>query len=59
MLRAYDGFLSGARHREIGAVLFGEWAASDGWNSGYRTRVQRLIHSARKMAEGGYLSLLL
>jgi len=59
MLRACDGLHSGAHHREIGAAIFGEQAVRDGWDAGYRTRVQRLIRSARKMIDGGYLKLLL
>lgn len=59
MLRACDGFHSGAGHREIGVAIYGEKAVRDGWDAGYKTRVQRLIRSARKMIDGGYLSLLL
>lgn len=59
MLRAYDGLSLGATYREIGAAIYGEEAVQDGWEAGYRTRVQRLIRSAKKMINGGYLRLLL
>jgi len=58
MLRAWDGAQSGACRREIGRAIYGEWAGRDGWNEAYRSRVQRLIRSAKKMVNGGYLSLL-
>lgn len=58
MARAWDGVCTGARQREIAAVLFGERAARTGWDEGYRTRVQRLIRSAERMVGGGYLGLL-
>ena len=59
MLRAWDGIQAGARQREIAAVLFGERAATrDGWESGYRARVQRLVRAATQMVDGGYLSIL-
>lgn len=58
MLRAWDGAQSGACRREIGTAIFGQWAGGDGWNEAYRSRVQRLIRSAKKMVDGGYLSFL-
>lgn len=58
MIRAWDGAQSGACRREIGRVIYGEWAGGDGWDEAYRSRVQRLIRSANKMVDGGYLTLL-
>ncbi|WP_265519616.1 DUF2285 domain-containing protein [Nitratireductor luteus] len=58
MLRAWDGIEAGASRRDIATVLFGQRAATEDWDAGYRTRVQRLIRSARRIVEGGYLKLL-
>lgn len=58
MLRAWDGVQTGAKQREIGAVLYGDRVAREDWDSGYRARVQRLIRSSGRMVGGGYLDLL-
>lgn len=61
MLRAYDGLASGARQREIAAELLSAEAREARWRVGVptlRSRVQRLVRSARSMALGGYTRLL-
>ena len=58
MLRAWDGEMAGASRRRVAAAIFGEAAAHDLWESGYRSRMQRLVREAREMAGGGYLRLL-
>lgn len=58
MLRAWDGLEAGASQREVAAALFGERAATEDWEAGYRARVQRLLRGARGMVEGGYRRLL-
>jgi hypothetical protein len=61
MLRAHDGLASGARQREIAAVLFGDVARNQRWRveaSTLRLQAQRLVRSARVMASGGYVQLL-
>lgn len=58
MLRAFDGAEAGASQRDIAAVLFGDRAAREDWEDGYRARVQRLLRSARAMVAGGYRKLL-
>lgn len=58
MARAWDAVNAGASQREAAAVLFGKRAATEDWEAGYRTRVQRLLRGAQRLVEGGYLSLL-
>jgi hypothetical protein len=58
MLRAWDGVQTGAKQREITTVIYGDRAAREDWDSGYRTRMQRLIRSSSQMVGGGYLNLL-
>ena len=58
MLRAWDGEMAGARRRQVAAAIFGETAAHDLWESGYRSRMQRLVREAEEMIGGGYLGLL-
>ncbi|MCD4512185.1 DUF2285 domain-containing protein [Brucella pseudogrignonensis] len=62
MLRALDGHLSGAKPREIAAVLFDPafrtLAAIDWKTDPYRMRVSRLLLAAKAMTDGGYLLLL-
>lgn len=60
-LQAYDGVMAGASHRDIAMVLFGARIVRDDWygRSEYlRLRVQRLLHVAHVMVEGGYRDLL-
>ncbi|MCB1557112.1 MAG: DUF2285 domain-containing protein [Alphaproteobacteria bacterium] len=59
-VQALDGKKAGATHREIASVVFREESAmSGGWEDCYRSRMQRLLRKAGKMADGlGYLSLL-
>ncbi|HWH21842.1 MAG TPA: DUF2285 domain-containing protein [Allosphingosinicella sp.] len=61
MLRAHDALASGATQREIAAGLLGAEAGEARWRvraPTVRSRVQRLVRSARIMAAGGYLALL-
>jgi hypothetical protein len=57
-LRAWDGEMAGADRREVAAAIFGERAATKDWEDGYRARMQRLVRSAEKLVNGGYLKLL-
>lgn len=62
MLRAYEGWRSGAGYRDIAAALFGSAAVREDWagRSDYlRLRVQRLLRGARQLLAGGYRKLLL
>jgi hypothetical protein len=61
MLRAQDGLDAGADQREIAAALLSAEAGEPLWRSrspSLRSRVQRLVRGARRMASGGYLELL-
>jgi hypothetical protein len=61
MLRAADALASGAVQREIAAGLLDPDARKDRWrvrSPSLRSRVQRLVGSARAMAAGGYWRLL-
>jgi hypothetical protein len=61
MLRAHDGLAAGAGQREIAGVLLSAEAGQPRWRveaPTLRSRVQRLVRSARSMAAGGFLSLL-
>jgi hypothetical protein len=61
MLRAHDALAVGADQREIAAALLSSDAGEPCWRSrspSVRTRVQRLVRGARRMASGGYLELL-
>lgn len=58
MLRAWDGEMAGASRRRVAAAIFGEAAARERWESGYRSRMQRLVREAEETAGGGYLGLL-
>ncbi|SBV92556.1 conserved hypothetical protein [uncultured Alphaproteobacteria bacterium] len=58
MLRAWDGEMVGASRRQVAAAIFGEMAARELWESGYRSRMQRLVGEAEEMVSGDYLGLL-
>lgn len=61
MLRASDALAAGADQREIAAVLFSEEARQCRWrvqSPSVRSRVQRLVRSARAMDAGGFWNLL-
>lgn len=61
VLRARDALAAGANQKEIAAGLLDGAAAGPRWRveaPDVRSRVQRLVRTARKMAAGGYLSLL-
>lgn len=57
MLRASDALAAGADHREIAAVLLSEEARQPRWrvqSPSVRSRIQRLVRSARAMEAGGF-----
>jgi hypothetical protein len=60
-LRALDGRLDGAPHREIAAALFGAYAVPErDWISHeLRDRTARLVRLGLAMMNGGYRRLLL
>jgi hypothetical protein len=61
VLRVHDALADGASQRDIARALFGEERlASDSARSSdsLRSRVRRLVREARRMAQGGYRSLL-
>ena len=61
VLRAHDALVAGATQRDIAAVLLGRDAAAPRWRieaPSLRSRAQRLVRDARRMAQGGYLALL-
>ena len=61
LLRAHDALIAGAGQREIAERLLDRDAAGRRWRveaPALRSRVQRLVRSARSMAAGGYRSLL-
>ena len=61
MLRASDALAAGAAQREIAAVLLNAEAEVERWRviaPTLRARAQRLVRAARRMAAGGYRSLL-
>lgn len=60
-LRAHDAVAAGADQREIASQLLSSAASEPRWRSAapsVRSRVQRLVRSARRMAHGGYRELL-
>ena len=61
MLRAFDALAGGADQREIGSVLLSPEADEPRWRTrspSLRSRVQRLVRVARRMASDGYIELL-
>lgn len=61
LLRTHDALVAGASQRVIAAELLGQEAAERRWRveaSSLRSRAQRLVRDARKMATDGYLLLL-
>lgn len=62
VLRALDGFLAGASHREIAFALFGRARVEQDWaDSGdhLRDSVRRAVGRGRSLMNGGYKRLLL
>jgi hypothetical protein len=56
-----DALAGGANQREIASVLLSRSVGEPDWRGrepSIRSQVQRLVHSARKMARGGYRELL-
>lgn len=61
VLRALDGSLAGASHREIAEALMGEERVDDDWNDPgdhLRDRIRRAIRRGRALINGGYLDFL-
>ncbi|WP_353806516.1 DUF2285 domain-containing protein [Mesorhizobium sp.] len=61
VLRALDGSLAGASHREIAEALFGQWRVHSDWNDPrdhLRDRIRRAVSRGRALMNGGYLDFL-
>lgn len=61
MLRAHDALVAGADQRQIAGELFSRSVVEPCWRSresSVRSQVQRLVRSARFLAEGGYRAML-
>jgi hypothetical protein len=61
LLRVHDALRAGASQREIAEVLFGDERFAREWHDAsdsLRSRIRRLVRDARRMAAGGYRSLL-
>lgn len=60
MIRAWDGWFSGAAYREIANALYGpRRVAADPWkSSSLRDATMRLVRDGRAMIGGGYYRLL-
>jgi hypothetical protein len=62
LLRVHDALRAGATQRDIAIALFGDTRVRDEWGGGggsLRQRVVRMVSDARRIARGGYRSLLL
>lgn len=62
VLRALDGSIAGASHREIGSILFGKARVDRDWadpGDHLRDIVRRAIKRGRSLMNGGYRKLLL
>lgn len=61
LLRAFDALAAGADQRKIAEALLSAEAGEERWRSrapSLRSRAQRLVRGARRMAAGGYWELL-
>lgn len=61
LLRTYDALVAGATQQDIAEGVFSLDGTEGRWRvkaPSVRSRVQRLVREARRMAAGGYLSLL-
>lgn len=62
VLRALDGSIAGASHREIGIVLFGKARVERDWadpGDHLRDIVRRAIKRGRSLMNGGYKRFLI
>ncbi|WP_453973909.1 DNA -binding domain-containing protein [Amorphus sp. MBR-141] len=62
VLRALDGALSGASHREIATAVFGEARVEADWThpgDHLRDRIRRAVRRGRSLMNGGYRSFLI
>ena len=60
-LRVHDGLAAGASQREIGEALYGAERVNAEWedtSDSMRSRVRRLAAEARRLARGGYRTLM-
>ncbi|TPG21785.1 DUF2285 domain-containing protein [Sphingomonas koreensis] len=60
-LRVHDALVDGASQRDIAIGLFGEDRVTDAWygeSDSLRLRVRRLTGLARRLAQGGYRTLM-
>ncbi|MBB5685020.1 DUF2285 domain-containing protein [Sphingobium boeckii] len=61
LLRAYDAQTDGASHQDFATVVFGAEAVGAAWNGAsdfMRSRVKRMMRTARQLVAGGYRSLI-
>jgi hypothetical protein len=61
VMRALDGALSGASHREIAEVLFGKARTDREWrqaNNHLRDHVRRAVKRGEELMRGGYMAFL-
>jgi hypothetical protein len=62
VLRALDGALAGASHREIAEALFGQRRIQVDWaepGENLRDRIRRAIWRGRSLMDGGYRDFLM
>ncbi|MER9223599.1 DUF2285 domain-containing protein [Mesorhizobium sp. M0644] len=62
VLRALDGSIAGAPHREIGLALFGRTRVEQDWadpGDHLRDSVRRAVRRGRSLINGGYKRFLL
>lgn len=60
-LQVHDGLAAGASQREIGEALYGADRVTADWDEAsdsMRSRVRRLVAEARRLARGGWRSLM-
>ena len=60
-LRVHDALVEGASQREIAIGLFGAERVGEHWRGGsdsMRLNVRRLVGLARRLAQGGYRTLM-
>ena len=61
ILRTHDALVAGASHFEIAKAFFGHSRIDRGWRESadpLRSQVRRLVREARRLAGGGYRSLM-
>ncbi|MDA4848877.1 DNA -binding domain-containing protein [Hoeflea poritis] len=61
VLRALDGSLAGASHREIAEALIGEWRVDSDWTDPgehLRDRIRRAVRRGHALVDNGYRAFL-